>query len=326
MSSPHLGLMRYAENRHNAFTMRLGSGTRVRLWVVLLVSFALAGCASNNSEGRPFFQHEYGVQSHGRKTILDRLVETDPGGFKVQASPAYSKDPPARIAVLPFSDVGSANFVVDKIQLTHRDKIERANWAWTDSQRLRRSFDGYLSEREFIVMPLGAVDAVLRARRIDTPEQLNRVSPEELGRLLGVDAVVYGTVLHYEAYYFLLVAAWQVAVEVTIVSTHDGDNLIKAEGSRYAVSAMPAFSAADIVINSAENLFQLRDIVLARAEEEACREIVRRIPRSPELESHIEQDAMRQAEEVSVADPPALVQPQALSVSETGILPISPTR
>jgi hypothetical protein len=33
--------------------------------------------------------------------------------------------------VLPFADIGSANFVVDKIALTHRSKIERANWAWT---------------------------------------------------------------------------------------------------------------------------------------------------------------------------------------------------
>jgi hypothetical protein len=93
------------------------------------------------------------------KNILDRIVETDPGGFKVETSPQYLKDPPERIAVLPFADVGSANFVVDKVALTHRSKIERANWAWTDSQRLRRSLDGYLAQREFIVSPLDGVDS-----------------------------------------------------------------------------------------------------------------------------------------------------------------------
>jgi hypothetical protein len=65
------------------------------------------------------------------------------------------------------------------------------------------------------------LDAVLRARGIDTPEKLYRIAPDELGRMLGVDALVHGTVLHYEAYYFLLVAGWQVATEVKIVSTHD---------------------------------------------------------------------------------------------------------
>jgi hypothetical protein len=40
--------------------------------------------------------------------------------------------------VLPFTDRGSANFVVDKIRLTYSDQQQRASWAWTDAQRLRR--------------------------------------------------------------------------------------------------------------------------------------------------------------------------------------------
>jgi hypothetical protein len=136
---------------------------RLQMFCVVSVSSLLIGCASNSYEARPFFQHEYAAESHGQKTILDRIVETDPGSFKVETSPQYLKDPPERIAVLPFADIGSANFVVDKIALTHRSKIERANWAWTDAQRFRRSLDGYLAQREFIVTPMDAVDAVPRS-------------------------------------------------------------------------------------------------------------------------------------------------------------------
>jgi Putative bacterial lipoprotein (DUF799) len=285
---------------------------RLQIFFVILVSSLLTGCASNSYESRPFFQHEYAAESHGQKNILDRIVETDPGDFKVETSPLYLKDPPERIAVLPFADIGSANFVVDKIALTHRSKIERANWAWTDSQRLRRSLDGYLAQREFIVIPLDGVDAVLRARSIDTPAKLYQTPPEELGRLLGVDAVVYGTVMHYEAYYFLLVAGWQVGVEVRMVSTHGGQNLVRATGSRYAVQVMPALSVQDIVLNSAENVLQLRDIILARAEEETCREIVHRVPVSQELKARIEQRALDGAEE---ADPVPATNPASLSES-----------
>ena len=273
---------------------------RLQMFFVLSVSSLLIGCASNSYESRPFFQHEYAAESHGQKNILDRIVETDPGGFKVETSTQYLKDPPERVAVLPFADIGSANFVVDKIALTHRSKIERANWAWTDSQRLRRSLNGYLAQREFIVRPLDGVDAVLRVRGIDTPAKLNKIPPEELGRLLGVDAVVYGTVMQYEAYYFLLVAGWKVSVDVRMVSTHGGENLVIATGSRYAVQVMPALSVQDIVFNSAENVLQLRDIILARAEEETCREIVHRVPVSQELKARIEQRALDDAEE---ADP-----------------------
>ena len=285
---------------------------RLQLFFVVSVSSLLIGCASNSYESRPFFQHEYAAESHGQKNILDRIVETDPGGFKVETSPQYLKDPPERIAVLPFADIGSANFVVDKIALTHRNKIERANWAWTDSQRLRRSLDGYLAQREFIVSPLDGVDAVLRARGIDTPAKLYQTPPEELGRLLGVDAIVYGTVTHYEAYYLLLVAGWQVSIEVSMVSTHGGENLVVAAGSRYAVQIMPALSVQDIVINSAENVLQLRDIILSRAEEETCREIVHRVPVSQELKARIEQRALDGAEE---ADPVSATRPAPLSES-----------
>jgi len=273
---------------------------RLQMFFVVSISSLLIGCANSSYESRPFFQHEYAAESHGQKNILDRIVETDPGGFKVEISTLYLKDPPERIAVLPFADISSANFVVDKIALTHRSKIERANWAWTDSQRLRRSLDGYLAQREFIVRPLDGVDAVLRMRGIDTPAKLYKIPPEELGRLLGVDAVVYGTVMQYEAYYLLLVAGWKESVEVRMVSTHGGENLVIATGSRYAVQVMPALSVQDVVINSAENVLQLRDIILARAEEETCREIVHRVPVSQELKARIEQRALDGAEE---ADP-----------------------
>ena len=285
---------------------------QLRMLFVVSVSSLLVGCASNSFESRPFFQHEYATESHGQKNILDRIVETDPGGFQVETSPQYLKDPPERIAVLPFADIGSANFVVDKIALTHRSKVERANWAWTDSQRLRRSLDGYLAQREFIVSPLDGVDAVLRARGINTPAKLYQTPPEELGRLLDVDAVIYGTVMHYEAYYFLLVAGWQVSVEVRMVSTHGSEPLVRATGSRYAVQVMPALSVQDIVINSAENGLQLRDIILARAEEETCREIVHRIPISQELKARIEQRALDNAEE---AHPVPWTSPADLSES-----------
>lgn len=250
----------------------------------LLLAGILAGCASTNQfEQRPFFQQEYGVATHGRKTWFDRLVELDPGGFKVDVKPQFMHDPPARIAVLPFSDEGSANFVVDKIPLTFRNRQERYNWSWTDAQRLRRAMQGYLAQREFVVANLYAVDAVVRDRGIDNTVQLLKVPARDLGDWLDVDAVIYGKVVHYDAYYLGLLAAWQVGIHVRMVSTHSGETLIEGHGSRWDVNLLPALTIEDIAINSAENLLQLRDINLARAEEEACREVVKRIPPSPQL-------------------------------------------
>ena len=261
----------------------------------------LAGCSSvsqRTEERRPFFQPEYELTSHGRKTLFDRVVELDPGGLHVNVAPDYRRDAPLRIAVLPFTDRGSANFVVDKIPLTFRNRQERASWAWTDAQRLRRSMIGYLSGREFYVLnPIG-IDAVLRSHGITDKAKLEKVPPQKLGSWLGADAVVYGEVVHYEAYYLALISAWQVGMRGRMVSTHNGEQLINFDGSRYSVNVLPALNPQDIVINSVESLLQLRDVVLARSEEEVCREIVLRIPVSENLRLQI----ARQALEIDARD------------------------
>jgi hypothetical protein len=101
-----------------------------------------------------------------------------------------------------------------------------------------------------------SVDAVIQDRGIENMAKLQRVSVQDFGDWLDVDAVMYGRVVHYEAYYLALVAAWQVGIEVRLVSTRDGKTLIKASGSRWPVSLLPAMDPQDIAINAIQNLLQ----------------------------------------------------------------------
>ena len=258
-----------------------------------LIAMMLTGCSTraNNYEQRKFFQDEYGLETHGRKTWFDHLVEVDPGGIQTTIAPNYEEKAPLKVAILPFSDRGSANYIVDKIPLTHRSKQERENWAWTDANRTRRALMGFLAEREFVEANIFQIDAVLESHGIDSEDKLEHVPAAVLGQWLGVDAVIYGEVTHYEAYYALLVSGWQVGADVKMVSTHDGDLLFEATGSRYAVDLAPAFDPIDIAINSGLTLLELRDVTLARAEEEDAREIALRIPRSTRLEKQLIEEA-----------------------------------
>ena len=276
------------------------------LMLLPLCLLPLAGCSNQNFETRPFYQKEIATQTHGRKTLFDRIVETDPGGLDVTMAKDYEEHAPATIAVLPFADRGTAQYVVDKIPLSFRNKQERNQWAWTDSQRLRKAFVAYLSEREFIVVNPIAVDAVLKSHGIDNEEQLDQVSVLTLGKWFRCDAVMYGTVEDYDAYYFALVSGFVVGVDARIVSTHDGETLMRSEGARYSLNVMPALDAEDIAINSAESLLQLRDVELARAEEEVARELVIRIPPSETLRAEIASDAVRKAREAEEADEEAM--------------------
>jgi len=268
------------------------AGAAATAAALLAIVLSLSACAQTaQPDQRRFFRPEYGLETHGRKTWFDHVVEVDPGRIKTVIAPDYDAVAPLRIAVLPFTDWGSANYVVDKIPLTHRNSEERENWAWTDANRMRRAVTGYMAEREFVEANLFQIDAVLKKHGIDDEEKLDQVPPKTLGKWLGVDAVVYGRVTHYEAYYAGMISAWQVSADLKMVSVQDGEQLFYADGSRYDVNLQPAWDPIDIAINSAMGLLQLRDIELARSEEETAREIVLRIPRSQRLERQLVEEA-----------------------------------
>lgn len=251
---------------------------RLTLLCIVGVLFFVGGCSSVRSQPHPFFLPEQNRESHGRKTWFDHVVEFDPGGIKIQVADDYAQNPPRRIAVLPFVDHGSAQFIVNKIPLTFRDADAQDTWAWTYANRLRRALTGYLAQREFTIVNLHTIDTTLADHGITDWNALQSVSPQQLGQWLRADTVVYGQVNHYEAYYAFLLASWQISVDVRMIATADGHPFFTAAGSRYSVDLRPAFSLMDIGINSALTLLQLRDVNLARAEDEVGREIALRLP------------------------------------------------
>lgn len=250
----------------------------VLCYILFILFFLVVGCASQQYEPTAFFQPEQELQAHGRKTWLDHLVETDPGEVGYKVAKDYQQNPPLRIAVLPFADHNNGQYLIDGIPLRRRSAEERKKWAWTYANRLRRTIDGDFAQREFIVIPLMTVDAALADRGINDVTKLNAVSVEQLGRWLGADAVVYGDVLDYDAYYALLVAIWRVGARIRMVSTRDGREIFAAVDRRYAVDSHPVVDPVDIGMNSVLSLLQLRDVTLARAEDEVGREIIRRLP------------------------------------------------
>jgi TolB-like protein len=213
---------------------------------IALIATLATGCSARRPEPRPFFQPEQGRDTHGRKTLFDHLVEVDPGRAKTEIAANYPDLAPERIAVLPFVDHGSAQYVVDKIPLSFRNQKQREEWAWTYANRLRRGVTGQLAQREFEVVPLVAIDTVLADRGIDSWEKLQAVPPEELGQWLGADTVVYGEVTDYQAYYAALISAWEVGVRVRMVSTSNGEQLFAAGDRRYSVNIAPALDPMDI--------------------------------------------------------------------------------
>ena len=246
----------------------------------LLILALLVGCASPQQQSQPFFLTEQELDTHGRKTWFDRLIEADPGEASFVIAEDYQERPPKKIAVLPFADKGAGDYLINKIPFKIRDKEDHNQWSWTHANRVRRAVAGELASREFIIVPLLTIDAELATRGITDRDKLNAVSPDELGRWLDADTVVYGELLNYEAYYAFLVAAWKVSATVKMVSTKEGREIFSCTNHRYESTVKPVIDPIDMVINAIASLFHLRDITLVRTEYEVGREIVRRLPRA----------------------------------------------
>lgn len=240
----------------------------------------LVGCASPQQESRPFFLTEQEVDTHGRKTWFDRLIEADPGEASFVIAEDYQERPPRKIAVLPFADKGEGDYLINKVPLKIRDQEELNKWSWTHANRVRRAVAGELASREFVIVPLLTIDAVLATHGITDRDKLNAVSPDVLGRWLDADTVVYGELLNYEAYYAFLVAAWKVSANVRMVSTTDGREIFSCTNHRFETTVHPVIDPIDMAINAIASLFHLRDITLVRTEYEVGREIVGRLPRA----------------------------------------------
>ena len=179
------------------------------LVVLILIALSSAGCFSRNSDRKttgeePFFQDEEGLADHGKKTTLDRMYQLDPGGKKFDIADRFYTDPPRKIAVLPFDNLIGGKYILNSVPLPRFSKKETDGWNWTYSNRLRRFFFGHFASREFVDIELMYVDKTLQELGILTPNDLYKVPAQELGRILGADALIFGRVTEYKNSYYLL--------------------------------------------------------------------------------------------------------------------------
>ena len=73
--------------------------------------------------------------------------------------------------------------------------------------------------------PMAFVDEKLLEKEIREAGQINTLTPQELGKLLGVDAVLYTTVTEFNTTYLLAYASMTVGARFELMSTKTGERL-----------------------------------------------------------------------------------------------------
>jgi hypothetical protein len=276
--------------------LKIGKG----LVVLLLISLFVTGCSSSNGKRKttgeePFFQKEEGVAEHGKKTTVDRMYELDPGKKKFEISDKFYSDPPMKIAILPFDNLVGGKYILNSVPIPRFSEEETDGWNWTYANRLRRFFFGHFASREFVDVEIMYVDMMLQELGIVTPNDLYKVSAQELGRILGADALIYGQVTEYKNSYYMLFKQIRVGLSIKCVSTKDGSIFFEGEQVRHDNDIRVATNPFDFVIASFQNSMSMRDVYAARASEEVVRELVIRIPI---VNSFIEEEEQRIKEKI----------------------------
>lgn len=178
------------------------------------------------------------------------------------SSPSFNQpvsfiNPPKSIAILPF---------VNKTPNTEIADI------------LRIVFYCHLSAHPFKDVELHVVDERLRTLGHENAEQLQSVPPQELGQLLGTDAVILGEVTKYERLFLGVYSQFSMGASISVVDTRSGRVIWKDKyTARIHEGGLP-LTIFEIPFVSIRSGMNLSDSVKIRAADELSRNLAIRIP------------------------------------------------
>lgn len=177
------------------------------------------------------------------------------GTYKVD--PYMEEHRPVTVAVLPFLDQSR--------------KKEGA-------VEVRKGFYNHFSSLPFKNMQMQRVDNLLAKADLTDMEALAKKTPQELGNILNVDAVIYGEISNFDKLFAVMYSQVAVGAEIRMYDTKTGNFLWSGQHTvrihEGGLSVTPVGIIATIVATS----MNVRDIQLLRACDDLFRDMVKTIP------------------------------------------------
>ncbi|MBA4397769.1 MAG: hypothetical protein C0394_10390, partial [Syntrophus sp. (in: bacteria)] len=177
------------------------------------------------------------------------------GTFEVDPSMADRK--PRTIAVLPFVNQAKSQ---------------------EGSETVRKGFYNHFSSLPFKDMELCRVNEVLRKAGLEDPAVINQTSPQDLGKILNVDAVIYGTISNFDKLFAVIYSNVSVGAEIRMMDTQTGKMLWRGQHVTYIHEGGISTSPIGLVATVIATAMNIRDIQLLRACDDLFRDMVRTIP------------------------------------------------
>lgn len=174
-----------------------------------------------------------------------------------QVYPYMEKHVPILVAVLPFVDVSQSQ---------------------QGAQAVRKGFYNHFSSLPFKDMELHRVDNILAKAGLTDPAVIQKKSPQELGKILGVDAVVYGEISNFDKLFAVVYSQVSVGAKVRMYDVKSGEMLWTGEHVVRIHEGGISLSPIGIVATIVATAMNVRDIQLLRACDDLFRDMVKTIP------------------------------------------------
>jgi len=212
---------------------------RILISALLLLTFALQSCLIATKD----------------TIITPEIRSLFEGEYKID--PYMKSNVPKSVAVLPFIDLSKSK---------------------EGFEAMRRGFYNHFSSLPYKDMELYRVDDLLRKAGLTDPEIIKKTPPQELGKILEVDAVVFGQISNFDKLFLIMYSQVSVGAEIKMYDTKTGNFLWsgkhvvrKHEGG---VSTNPIGIIATVIATA----MNVRDIQLLRANDDLFRDMVKTIP------------------------------------------------
>ena len=146
------------------------------------------------------------------------------------------------------------------------------------SRLVRASFYSHLTIRPYKDVELGEVDKALHTLGLRTINSANKEAVKTVGRMLGLDYVVFGRVKAKERLYLAIYSRASLFVEIVVVDTHSGREIWRDSYVASSHGGGIPLSPLSVPLISIFSGLNLRNSVVLNMVEEACRTLAYRVP------------------------------------------------
>ncbi|MCG6537718.1 MAG: DUF799 family lipoprotein, partial [Syntrophales bacterium LBB04] len=181
-------------------------------------------------------------------------------------------------------DLFQGKYVIDPYMENHRP-VTVAVLPFIDQSRnkegavaVRKGFYNHFSSLPFKDMELQRVDNLLIKANLADTEALYKTSPQELGKLLNVDAVVFGEISNFDKLFAVMYSQVAVGAEIKMYDAKTGNLLWSGQHTVRIHEGGLSVTPFGIIATVIATAMYVRDIQLLRACDDLFRDMVKTIP------------------------------------------------